>query len=301
MRLIKITIKPKECRLDKFLAKTAKNLTRSQAKKLIKEGNIVVNAHIVEPDYEVKKGDLVRLEIPQPKPAQVKAEDIALNIVYEDDSLLVIDKESGMVVHPTVDHPNGTVVNALLFHLKRRTKGLGESLRPGIVHRLDKGTSGLLVIAKSGKALESLKAQFKKRDVTKKYLALASKKIEPLFGRIEKPIARHPKNRKKFTVSDAGREAVTDYFSIEQIGPYTLLELEPKTGRTHQIRVHLSSIGCPIVGDRLYGGKAAPRLFLHASYLEFTHPKTKKRVSFRSGLPVDLEGILNKIRSSTKK
>ncbi|MCH7541819.1 RluA family pseudouridine synthase, partial [Patescibacteria group bacterium] len=220
-----------------------------------------------------------------------------LKIVFEDRSILVIDKDAGMVVHPTADHPSGTLVNALLHHLKSIPES-GETLRPGIVHRLDKGTSGLLVVAKTQEALDFLKKQFKERRVVKKYLALVRGKIEPPVGTIEKPIARHHKNRKKFAVSQEGKDSVTVYRVVDVLKElFSLVEVEPKTGRTHQIRVHLSSIGHPIVGDRLYGGKPAARMFLHASYLEFTHPQRRKKISFASKLPENLEVILQKSRA----
>jgi 23S rRNA pseudouridine1911/1915/1917 synthase len=296
MREIKISVKPPESRLDKFLAAKIKSLTRSQAKTLIKSGFIVVNKEKTNPDYQLKRGDVIRIEIPPPAPTQLKPEKIPLKIIYEDLSLVVIDKEAGMVTHPTLDHPTGTLVNALLFHLQKMP-WMGESLRPGIVHRLDKGTSGLLVVAKTKEALENLKSQFKSREVVKKYVALVSRVPEPAVGRIEKPIGRHSVNRKKFTVAVDGREATTDYKVLKTFGDsYSLLELTPKTGRTHQIRVHLASIGHPIVGDKLYGGKSAPRMFLHASYLEFTHPEKRERISFKSELPSDLVAILGKIK-----
>jgi len=296
MREIEIKIKPSENRLDKFLAAKIKSLTRSQAKKLIKTGFILVNNQPISPDYKLKRADIVKIEIPPPAPTQLKPEKIPLKIVYEDPSLLVIDKEAGMVTHPTLDHPKSTLVNALLFYLKKIPE-MDESLRPGIVHRLDKGTSGLLVVAKTKEALDSLKAQFKGRRVVKKYLALVSGTVEPPAGRINKPIARHSINRRKFTISSSGREAITDYKVLKACNSsYSLVEIEPKTGRTHQIRVHLAGVGHPIVGDKLYGGPAAPRMFLHASYLEFTHPKTGERVNFSSELPSELVDILGKIK-----
>ena len=295
MRRIKIRVKPKETRLDKFLATTSKSLSRSKAKKLIKTGFILVGERRVDPDYEIKRGDTIKIEIPPPPATKVSAQKLPLNIIYEDEDILVIDKEADMVVHPTLDHPSGTLVNALLYHLKK-VPGIGETLRPGIVHRLDKGTSGLIVVAKNQKALEDLKSQFKKRTVVKGYLALVGGKLEPPVGVINEPISRHEKNRKKFTTTGGGKEAATNYKVLEyKKDLFTLVEAQPKTGRTHQIRVHFASIGHPLVGDKLYGGRAASRLFLHASYLEFAHPQTKKRIKFTSLLPGRLEGILGKV------
>lgn len=302
MQNILIRVKPRQPRLDKYLAQTSKKISRSQAKKLIKSSFIQVNNRSVEPDYELNKGDVIKIEIPPPKPTQVLPENRPLNIVYEDQFIIVLDKEAGMVVHPTLDHPNGTLVNALLFHLKKQAlPDIGENLRPGIVHRLDKGTSGLIVVAKDQEALGNLKNQFKERTIMKKYTVLVTGKIEPPIGEINKPIERHPKNRKKFTVSESGKEALTFYVKKEDVGSFfSLIEAVPKTGRTHQIRVHLASIGYPIVGDKLYGGKTDARMFLHASYLEFSHPHTKKTINFASSLPKKLTEILKKSKNPKK-
>ena len=296
MRRIEIKVTPKLRRLDQFLASKIKSLSRSQIKKLIEGKFIRVNNRLADPSYKPARGDVITVEVPAPTPAEVRTENIPLRIIYEDKEILVVDKEAGMVTHPTLDHPSGTLVNALLHHFKNIPQA-GESLRPGIVHRLDKGTSGLLVVAKTEKALEFLKRQFKERSVVKKYICLVQGRLERSIGTIDAPIVRHPVNRKKFTVSDGGREAVTNYRLTGRYGDrFSLLEVEPKTGRTHQIRVHMSHIGHPIVGDRLYGGKPiGSRQFLHASYLEFTHPKTEERVHFESILPQDLQAVLNKI------
>lgn len=296
MRKIKISVTPKISRLDLFLSHKIKNLSRSKIKKLIDEGNIIVNEERARPNYKPVKGDEIAIEIPAPKSTEVKAEKIPLEVIYEDSDILVIDKEAGMVTHPTLDHPSGTVVNAILHYLKD-TPEMGDTLRPGIVHRLDKDTSGLLVIAKNERALTSLKKQFKDRGVIKKYIGLVSGKMEKSLGQIEGPIDRHKINRKKFTVSTEGREALTKYRVTKIFGEkLSLLEIEPKSGRTHQIRVHLSHIGHPVVNDKLYGGKMiGKRQFLHAIYLEFTHPKTGKTVIFESSLPTDLQKILDKI------
>lgn len=302
MQQILIKVKPREARLDKYLSQTNKQISRSQAKKLINSGFIQVNDHSVEPDYELQRGDRIKIEIPPPKPAQVIPQNIPLKIVYEDQFIIVLDKNAGMVVHPTLDHPDRTLVNALLFHLKKHPlPETGENLRPGIVHRLDKGTSGLIIVAKDQEALGNLKSQFKERKVIKKYTALVTGRIEPSRGEINKPIERHPKNRKKFTVAESGKEATTFYVKKEDIGGlFSLVEARPKTGRTHQIRVHLASIGHPIVGDKLYGGRAASRMFLHASYIEFSHPHTKKTVSFTSALPKRLTETLEKSKNPKK-
>ncbi len=296
MRKIKIKVTPKIRRLDLFLAHEIKPLSRSQIKKLINEENIKVNGAAVDPNYKPEKGDEVVIEIPPPKSTEVKPENIPLNIIFEDNDLIILDKSGQIVTHPTQDHPTGTLVNALLYHFKN-IPGAGNSLRPGIVHRLDKGTSGVMVIAKNEKSLESLKKQFADRGVAKKYICLVQRRIEKSFGIIKGPIARHPRNKMKFTVDESGREAITNYRLIRHIGEkLSLLEIEPKTGRTHQIRVHLAHIGHPIVGDKLYRGKMiGKRQFLHASFLEFTHPTTGKKVTFESKLPQDLRAILEKL------
>jgi len=296
MRRIKISVTPKISRLDSYLSHEIKDLSRSKIKKLIDESNILVNEEKVNPNYKPSRGDEISIEIPPPKSTEVKAEKIPLKIVYEDNEILVVDKEAGLVTHPTLDHPSGTLVNALLHHINKIPEKW-ESLRPGIVHRLDRGTSGLIVIAKSESSLESLKKQFRDRGVRKKYICLVQGKIEKSAGKIDASIDRHKINRKKFTVSREGKQASTRYKLIRHVGDkYSLLEVEPKTGRTHQIRVHMAHIGHPIISDKLYGGKMiGKRQFLHATYLEFTHPKTNKRVTFESSLPADLTSVLAKL------
>ncbi len=295
MRKINIRVTPKQNRLDQFLTYKVRSLSRSKIKKLINSEFIKVNGEPVDPNYKPVRGDEIILEIPPPKPTEIKPEKVDLKIVYEDKDILVVDKEAGLVTHPTMDHLSGTLVNALLFHFKNWPDA--GSLRPGIVHRLDRGTSGLLVVAKNEQALDSLKTQFKEREVTKKYICLVQGKIEKSSGRIDGSIARHQVNRKKFTVSKEGREALTNYKLIKFIGEkFSLLEVQPKTGRTHQIRVHLNHISHPVVGDKLYGGRMiGKRQFLHASFLEFTHPKTGKKIAFESKLPVDLQAVLGKL------
>lgn len=293
MQVLKINVKPQKDRLDQFVADSSKRISRSQAKKLIKEGNILVNGQLVDPAYRVRKGDKIKVEIPAAKEVSLKPEKIPLKIIYEDSDILVIDKDPGIVTHPTLDHPGGTIVNAVLGHLeKMETK----DLRPGIVHRLDKNTSGLLVVAKNTSALEKLKKQFKEKEVKKSYIALVHGKLEKEKGTIKEKIARHPKFRSKFSVSREGREALTNYKVLKRYNNLTLVELHPETGRTHQLRVHLSHLGHPIVGDKLYGGKMLlNRQFLHASSLELIHPKTREIMIFKSELPNYLVDFLRKI------
>ncbi len=291
MQVLKIKVKPQIDRLDQVVANLIKQLSRSQAKKLIDQGSITVNNHSVDPSYRVAKGDTIKVEIPLPKTVSLAAENIPLKIVYEDSVVIVIDKPAGLVVHPTLDHPSGTVVNALINHLGKQEES--DSLRPGVVHRLDKDTSGLLVLGKTTAATDNLKKQFKDRLVSKNYLALVSGVVEKEKGVIEAPIARHPKFRSKFTVSADGRAAVTEYSVARRFKNATLVLLKPLTGRTHQLRVHLASFGHPIIGDKLYGGKMLlNRQFLHASYLSFSHPVRNVKLEFESSLPDDLEKYL---------
>ncbi len=294
MQVLKVTVKPQKDRLDQFVADLVKNLSRSAAKKLIKEGYILVDGQVSDPAYKVRKGDTIKVEIPAAKEVSLKPEKIPLTIIYEDQELLVVDKPPNLVTHPTLDHPSGTLVNAILNHLKDLKS---DDLRPGIVHRLDKNTSGVVVVAKTQTALENLKKQFKDREVSKTYISLVTGRVEKEVGVIKEKIDRHPKFRSKFTVSKGGREATTKYKVLERFDKFTLLELKPLTGRTHQIRVHLSHIGHPVVGDKLYGGKMLlGRQFLHAAKLELTHPTSGKRMKFESTLPSDLESCLKKLR-----
>jgi len=300
MQVLKVKVKPKLSRLDRFVSSEVKNLTRSQAKKLIKEGYIVVNDSQSEPDYQVEKGDTIKIEIPAKPQTSLLPEKIPLKIVFEDQDLIVIDKQPGLVIHPTVSHPSGTLVNALLAHVNNLF-GADDTLRlrPGIVHRLDKDTSGLLVVAKNQKALENLKRQFKDRLVQKKYLSLVHGSVKKEQGEIKANIDRHPKFKSKFVVSSSGREALTKFKVLKRFGDkFTLLELEPKTGRTHQLRVHLSHMGHPIVGDKTYGGKMfLKRQFLHSAFLKFKHPASGETLEFSIGLPKDLSLFLTKLNS----
>ena len=298
MHVLKVTIKPKFDRLDQFVSSEIKEITRSKAKKLIKDGFILVNNSQTEPAHKVAKGETVQVEIPANPEISLVAEKIPLKIIFEDKDLIVVDKQPGLVVHPTLDHPTGTLVNALLAHLGDFTTG--GNLRPGIVHRLDKDTSGLIIVAKNQVSLDNIKDQFKNREVHKKYLALVQGGIKKESGEIVGNIARHPKFKSKFIVNTEGKEAITEYSVLERFGDkFTLLELEPLTGRTHQIRVHLSHLGHPIIGDKLYGGRMLiSRQFLHASEINLKHPTTGEAVHLQANLPDDLNKFLKKLRES---
>ncbi|PIQ96101.1 MAG: RNA pseudouridine synthase [Nitrospinae bacterium CG11_big_fil_rev_8_21_14_0_20_56_8] len=288
-------------RLDIFLAEVQKDLTRSQIKKWIEQGCVQVNGHLSKAHYKLKAGDRVELSIPAPVASKVESEDIPLDILYEDECLLVLNKSPGMVVHPAPGHSGGTLVNALLNHCKD-LQGIGGVERPGIVHRLDRDTSGLLVVAKNLAALNGLARQFKDRTVKKVYLAFVRGRVSPDRGTIATPIGRHKVHRKKMsTQHQGGREAETDYEVLQRGSFFTYLRLFPKTGRTHQLRVHLASIQHPILGDTLYGGKPDPqcpkleRQALHAYRLEFIHPQTGKPLSFEVPLPPDLDRWLQSV------
>ncbi len=294
MRIV-IKIKPQEDRLDKYLQTQLKDLSRNKIHHHINDGHILVNSHAVDPDYTLRKDDKVDINLPPPSAVDIKPEDISLKIVYEDSDLVVIDKPAGLVVHPTVGHASGTLVNGLLFHWKKLPEA-GESLRPGIVHRLDKDTSGLILVAKTQGSLANLKTQFENHLVKKTYLALVEGQMNPTEGTINAKIDRHPKNPMKFMVSPQGRDAQTYYKVLKETPKFSYLELKPKTGRTHQLRVHLSALGHPIVGDNLYGGKRLlKRQFLHATALEFTSPSSGEKLAFTSALPSDLQLFLDEL------
>jgi len=283
-------------RLDLFLAREARGLTRSQIKRLVEEGFALVNGRPARPSQRVRAGDRISLTVPPPRPASVEAEPIPLRLVYSDAHLLVVDKPAGLTVHPSPGHPSGTLVNALLA-LCPDLKGVGGELRPGIVHRLDKDTSGLMVVARTSKAHLALSRQIKERRVRKGYLALVTRNLQPPEGIIDAPVARDPRNRKRMAVVAGGREARTRYRVLRSGEPYSLVEAFPETGRTHQIRVHFAYLGHPLVGDVTYGKRSAlvERQFLHAHILGFHHPATGEWKEFTSPLPPELEAALSMI------
>jgi 23S rRNA pseudouridine1911/1915/1917 synthase len=284
-------------RLDVFLADEAEDYTRSHIQKLIEDGFVSVNGAAARASYKVRQADLIRMEVPEPAGLEAKAEKIPLDIYYEDSDIIVINKPRGMVVHPASGNYSGTVVNALLYHCGDLS-GIGGVLRPGIVHRLDKDTSGLIMVAKNDAAHAELARQLKDRLVTRIYLALVHGRVKEQSGVIDAPIGRDPKNRQKMAVVHKNaRNAITNYRIIKRFDGYTYLELKLETGRTHQIRVHLSYIGHPVAGDPKYG-PARPHFnlkgqFLHAAVLGFKHPRTGVPLEFEAPLPGELEAILN--------
>jgi 23S rRNA pseudouridine1911/1915/1917 synthase len=274
-------------RLDQFLAAQGTALSRSRIQDLIKDGHVTLNGRATKASTRLRAGDAIVLTEPPPVPSATQAEDLALDVLFEDDDLIVLNKAAGMVVHPAAGHWQGTVVNALLHHCPALS-GIGGEQRPGIVHRLDKETSGCLVAAKSDAAHQALAKQFAGREVTKIYLALAAGKFRQSSGLLEGAIGRHPVHRKKMTVLEKGRASKTAYRVLAEIGAGTLVECTLHTGRTHQIRVHLKHLGHPLLGDEVYGKRAGfPRQMLHAWKLGFTHPRTGMRMNFQSPIPAD--------------
>ncbi len=287
-------------RVDKYVAEAVPDLSRAAAQHLIDEGRIRVNGAVVKASYRLEPGDTIAVEIPPPVEVSLAPEAIPLDIVYEDPDILVVNKPAGMVVHPGFGHAGGTLVNAVLAHCPDLA-GVGGELRPGIVHRLDKDTSGLIVVAKGDAALRDLQAQFQGREVQKAYLALVEGHVSPATGLIDAPIGRDPRARKKMAVVPrGGREAQTEYRALEFYDAHTLVEAHPLTGRTHQIRIHMAFIGHPIVGDPVYGFRKqraqAPRLFLHAARLGFRLPSTGEWREFQAPLPDDLAAVLARLR-----
>ena len=283
-------------RLDKFLASRETDLSRAQIAGLVAGGLVKVDGAIVKSSYRLRGGETVEMEMLPPPPSGVSPQEIPLSVIYEDEDILVIDKPAGMVVHPAPGHRRDTVANALLARLPG-IEEVGDEQRPGIVHRLDMDTSGLMVAAKNRRAHHHVSGQIKDRSVLKGYTALAKGNIDPPEGVIKARIGRDNRNRKRMAVVQLGREAETSYRAVESAPGYTLLEVIPKTGRTHQIRVHLSALGYPIVGDALYGGKD-PRLerqFLHAHLLGIRLPGTGEYMEFTSPLPADLKAFLSQL------
>jgi len=282
-------------RLDSYVAKECPELSRSYVQRMISDGCITVNNRAAKGSLKLKIGDRVTVIIPPPAPPKPLPEEIPLTIVYEDSDLLVVDKPAGLAVHPAPGHPSHTLVNAILAYCP--DLAISGSVRPGIVHRLDKNTSGLMVVAKNDAAQQNLSSQLKARSMLKRYVVLVQGHLSPERGIIEAPIGRDPHYRKRMAVVAEGREARTQYRVIRYLDNYTLLEVTTETGRTHQIRVHLSSIGFPVVGDEVYGKKSLilNRQFVHACCLGFKLPLSGDWVEFSSKLPSDLEEALERI------
>ena len=288
-------------RIDVFLAEELEECSRSFVQKLIQENKIVVNQKQIKSNYKLRLNDIIYLEIPEPVSIDIEPEDIPLDILYEDSEVIVINKPQGMVVHPAAGHYSGTLVNALMYHCGEQLSGINGVMRPGIVHRIDKDTSGVLMIAKTNNAHQSLALQLKEHSITRKYNAIVFNNLKSDEGTVNAPIGRHPTDRKKMTVTEKNsKHAVTHYRVIERFGKYTLIEAQLETGRTHQIRVHMSYIGHPLLGDTVYGGLKQPfkleRQVLHARVLGFIHPTTGEYMEFEADLPEYFKNLIDKLR-----
>ena len=297
-----ISEKESGLRLDKALVLLCSDKSRTYLLSLIEEGKCLHNGKEAKASSKVKVGDIIELDIPEVKPLEIKKEDIPLDIIYEDDDILIINKEQGMVVHPAVGHYEGTLVNAILAHCENNLSGINGVMRPGIVHRIDKDTSGLICVAKNDNAHHFLSEQLKDHTMGREYKALVKGVIKENSGTINLPIGRNKNDRKKMWVDkENGKEAVTYFTVLERFKNHTLVECKLKSGRTHQIRVHFSYIGYPVEGDQLYGKK--PRLYengqlLHAFKLRLIHPTTKKEMVFECELPQYFIDIINKLKES---
>ncbi len=303
-KIFKVNLKDNNQRLDTFVASLDMHFTRSMAQKLIKNEKILVNNSKQKESYKVKENDEIKIIIEPPKETDIKAENIDLDIVYEDDYLLVVNKPKGMVVHPGSGNYEGTLVNAILHHCKGRLSGIGGEIRPGIVHRLDKDTSGLIIVAKCDEAHVNLSNQIKEHKVTKIYTALVKGNIAENTATINMPIGRSKLDRKKMEARADGKEAITHIQVIKRYGNYTLLKVKIDTGRTHQIRVHLSKIGHPVVGDEVYSnGKnefGVSGQMLHSTILEFVHPITNKKMHFEAKLPEYFQNVLENLSKNER-
>ncbi len=298
--LLRASEESKNQRLDAFLASSLDGLTRSQATRLIESGEVAVNERAVSKSYKLAGGEDIAVTLPEPEPVEAVPQDIPLDVVYEDADVIVVNKPSGMVVHPAPGHPDGTLVNALLYHCAGTLSGIGGALRPGIVHRIDRDTSGLIIAAKNDAAHQYLSAQLADHTLARTYECIVVGALREDRGTVNAPIARHPTDRKRMAVVAGGREAVTHWEVIARYPGYTHVRCRLETGRTHQIRVHMAYIGHPILGDTVYGAKKeVPGLTgqcLHAVGLRFLHPRTHEVVELSCPLPEEFTRMLQKIR-----
>jgi 23S rRNA pseudouridine1911/1915/1917 synthase len=312
-QLLTVRVEAAGLRLDSFLASHLKEISRTRVQHAIVDGDILVNERVAKPSYRLRDGDQIEIDLPEPPPVELIPEAIPLNIVYEDDDLIVVNKPAGMVVHPGAGIESGTLAHALVYHFNSLSGSAGRT-RPGIVHRLDKDTSGLLVVAKNDVAHERLSDQFRDRQVFKRYIALVYGRVSKERGEIDARIGRSPHNRTRMSVlqGGAGRTAHTIFEVAKRYENFTLLNVQIKTGRTHQIRVHLSHIGHPVVGDAAYGGgrensirdvaikravQSLGRHFLHSAELAFNHPRSSERLQFHSQLPAEIVKFLEGVSS----
>lgn len=300
----KIVVDNENMRLDTYIASKCNNLSRNTIQRLIENGNILVNGKIKKVSYKIQMGDNIEITIPEAQELDIKPEKIPLDVVYEDRDIIVVNKPKGLVVHPANGNPDGTLVNAVMELCKGSLSGIGGEIRPGIVHRLDKDTSGLLIVAKNDEAHINMSNQIKNREVKKIYIALVRGIVGENEATINMPIGRSTKDRKKMAVRKEGKEAVTHFKVLKRYGKYTLLEIKIDTGRTHQIRVHMSEIGHPVVGDMVYSnGKnefGVEGQMLHAKSLDFKHPLTGKEMHLEAELPDYFKEVLNKLDNENK-
>lgn len=295
---IEVIVKEEKGRIDKVLNERLTDYSRSQIQQWIKEQHVSIDGKVIKANYKVSAGDHVLIEIPVPEALDLVPENMNLEIVYEDEDVVVVNKPQGMVVHPSAGHPNGTLVNGLLYQIKNLST-INDVVRPGIVHRIDKNTSGLLMVAKNDRAHESLAQQLKDKTSLRKYIVLVHGEIPHEKGRIEAPIGRSKMNRKMQAVIEGGKSAVTHFEVLKRFEGYTLIELQLETGRTHQIRVHMNYIGYPVAGDPLYGPKKTLKgngQFLHAKLLGFEHPTTGENMVFEAPLPEIFKKTLKQLQ-----
>jgi 23S rRNA pseudouridine1911/1915/1917 synthase len=299
--ILKATEESKGERLDKFIADNS-DISRSYAAKLCEDGLVSIGERKLQKKYKVLGNEDIEIDIPEPEELSAEPEDIPLDIVYEDTDVIVVNKPQGLCVHPAPGNESGTLVNGLVYHCKDELSAINGVIRPGIVHRIDKDTSGLLIVAKNNEAHLKLSAQLKERKAMRKYVALVNGNIKEDSGTINKPIGRNPQDRKKMAIVYGGREAVTHFNVLERFGQYTLVECILETGRTHQIRVHMASIGHSIVGDSVYGIKKEKfnlhGQLLHAKTIGFIHPSSGEMMEFTSDIPQQFQNILDKLRKN---
>lgn len=301
--LQRLTVSPEEAgvRIDKYLAEQLPDITRSYLQKLLKDGSVQMNGKPVKASTKTAAGAVIELTIPEPEEPEILPEDIPLDILYEDSDVILINKPKDMVVHPAAGHYTGTLVNALMYHCKGDLSGINGVLRPGIVHRIDKDTTGVLIVCKNDKAHNALAEQLKEHSITRKYRAIVCGNLKEDEGTVDAPLGRHPQDRKKMAiVRTGGKRAVTHYRVLERFGNYTYIECQLETGRTHQIRVHMASLGHPLLGDEVYGRVKSPFKLegqtLHAMVLGFIHPTTGEYMEFEAPLPEYFEKLLEKLR-----
>ena len=290
-------------RIDRYLSEMNEELSRSYIQKLLKEQKITVNGSAVKANYKVQEGDEISVAVPDIKEPDILPEDIPLDILYEDNDVLIVNKPKGMVVHPSAGHTSGTLVNAIMFHCKDNLSGINGVLRPGIVHRIDKDTTGALLVCKNDNAHRNLAEQLKEHSIRRRYRAIVAGVLKEDEGTIEGPIGRHPIDRKKMAVNEKnGKPAITHYKVLERFGNYTYMQFQLETGRTHQIRVHMASIGHPLLGDTLYSSGRSPFKHLqgqtlHAKTIGFVHPKSGEYMEFSAPLPEYFDNLLKLLKS----